>query len=338
MLWLSLRQFRAQMLTGLAIAVTGSGLLLYLGLNLRSQHRSVLDHCTPLERCPAELAQFAAEQHNTLLFLAGALYLVPFLVGMFWGAPLVATELEHGTHRFVWNQGVTRTRWLLGRLIVPAVCTAVLAGALTAAMTWAAAPVDRIADDKFGAILFGARDLAPVGHAMFALALGTLTGSLIRRRLPAMVICAGALLAVQIAVPNFVRPHIIAPETVSRPMTVEAINAARSMGSITGAPRLGGLEVKDAWVSDTSDLLTRTGAPLSSADFDRCYSHAPDTGAQGRFGDIAVCLAKMDLHVDLQYQPNSRYWTFQVVELAGYLLAAGLATAAATWLIRRRVT
>lgn len=121
-------------------------------------------------------------------------------------------------------------------------------------------------------------------------------------------------------------------------MTVGAINAARSMGSITGAPRLGGLQVHDAWVSSTSDLLTATGAPLSEDRFNRCYSQAPDTGATGTFGDIAVCLAKLDLHVDIAYQPNSRYWTFQIAELLAYLLAAGLATADAAWIIRRRIT
>ena len=39
--------------------------------------------------------------------------IAPAVIGMFWGAPLVARELEAGTHRLVWNQSVTRTRWLL---------------------------------------------------------------------------------------------------------------------------------------------------------------------------------------------------------------------------------
>ena len=34
------------------------------------------------------------------------------MIGAFWGAPMVARELETGTHRLVWNQSVTRTRWL----------------------------------------------------------------------------------------------------------------------------------------------------------------------------------------------------------------------------------
>ena len=40
----------------------------------------------------------------------------PALIGVFWGAPLVARELEAGTHRLVWTQSVTRTRWLATKL------------------------------------------------------------------------------------------------------------------------------------------------------------------------------------------------------------------------------
>ena len=40
----------------------------------------------------------------------------PALIGMFWGAPLVARELETGTFRLAWTQSVTRTRWLAVKL------------------------------------------------------------------------------------------------------------------------------------------------------------------------------------------------------------------------------
>ena len=41
---------------------------------------------------------------------------VPALLGIFWGAPLVARELETGTYRLAWTQGVTRKRWLAAKL------------------------------------------------------------------------------------------------------------------------------------------------------------------------------------------------------------------------------
>jgi hypothetical protein len=45
-------------------------------------------------------------------FLVIATLAAPLLVGMFWGAPLVAAELDTGTARFAWMQSVTRERWL----------------------------------------------------------------------------------------------------------------------------------------------------------------------------------------------------------------------------------
>ena len=47
---------------------------------------------------------------------------VPVLVGLFWGAPLVAAELETGTSQFAWMQSITRRRWLtvkVGWLLSP---------------------------------------------------------------------------------------------------------------------------------------------------------------------------------------------------------------------------
>ena len=38
--------------------------------------------------------------------------IVPAVLGMLWGAPLVAHELEARTSDFGWTQSVTRTRWL----------------------------------------------------------------------------------------------------------------------------------------------------------------------------------------------------------------------------------
>lgn len=64
----------------------------------------------------------------------------------------------------------------------------------------------------------------------------------------------------------------------------------------------------------------------------------PAPGAEGTFGDIAVCLARLNLHIDLQYQPNSRYCTFQTVEQFADLVASGLAVAASAWTLRRRIT
>lgn len=76
---------------------------------------------------------------------------------------------------------------------------------------------------------------------------------------------------------------------------------------------------------------------MPTEDFNRCFSEAPKTGPAGRFGDIAVCLSKLDLHVDLTYQPNDRYWTFQWLEAGGYLLVSAILYLLAAARLRRSV-
>jgi hypothetical protein len=51
-----------------------------------------------------------------------------------------------------------------------------------------------------------------------------------------------------------------------------------------------------------------------------------------------VCLAELDLHVDVLYHPSSRYWAFQWLETAIYLALSGILTAFGVWRIRRRVS
>ncbi|MEU6075420.1 ABC transporter permease subunit [Micromonospora sp. NPDC047074] len=322
MIRMSLRQFRGQALVGAILLVVAAGYLVRLGGDIRAV------------RDPAQLP---GQYGQTMLFLAAGFGLVPALIGAFWGAPLVARELETGTHRLVWSQSVPRRRWLAVKLAVLGLAGVAVAGTLSALLTWAAAPVDEAAGDRFTAILFGARGVAPIGYAVFGLTLGAVTGLLVRRTLPAMAIVFLALIAVQFAVPNLLRPHYLPAERVTVPMSADAINQARSLGSITGGPAVGGLEIPDAWVTDTSRLLTADGRQLSEAAFDGCFHDAPRTGAAGTFGDTAVCLGELDLHVDLAYQPNRRFWPFQWFELALYLGVGALLAGVGLWRVQRRV-
>ncbi|AVT28711.1 transmembrane transport protein [Plantactinospora sp. BC1] len=337
MIWMSWRQFRAQALVGAAALVVLAGYLLWLGTRIRDSRDGYLDRCRPHGDCAQAMGQFVAEHQNTLLILAGLLGLLPGILGMFWGAPLVARELDAGTHRLVWNQSISRRRWLLTRLLVVGLAGATMVGLVSLLLTWAASPVDAVADDRFSTVVFGARNIAPIGYALFAVTLGTVLGLLARRTLPAMALTIGVFAVVQFGMPNLVRPYLMEPVDVTRPMTAEAINEARGLGSISGAAVVRGLTVPDAWVTRTSELRTADGRTLDAARFDDCLMRPPRTGATGTFGDSARCLGELDLHVDLSYQPNHRYWPFQWLESAIYLALSALLTVFGLWRIQRRV-
>ncbi|MFC4147564.1 ABC transporter permease subunit [Micromonospora mangrovi] len=335
MTWLSWRQFRAQALVGVAALAVLAGYLLHLGVGIRDAEQTYRARCRAGGDCARALAEFQAGHQNTLLLLAALLALVPALIGVFWGAPLVARELEAGTHRLVWNQSVTRRRWLTVKLLVVGVAGAAATGLASLLLTWAAGPVDRVADDRFSTLVFGARNVAPVAYGVLAVTLGVVVGLLVRRTVPAMALTVLAFAVVQFVLPNLVRPHLMPPVTVDRPMTAEAINEARGLGDITGAPVVKGLTVPHAWVSDVSELRTADGRPLATDRFDHCFLDPPRTGATGTFGDTAQCLGALDLHVRMSYQPNERYWAFQWRESALCLAISALLAAFGLWRIRR---
>ena len=70
-----------------------------------------LAHPTNLAVCANTANQFADIPSFTPLVVA--LRLFPLVIGTFVGAPMVAREMESGTYRFAWTQGVGRTRLLL---------------------------------------------------------------------------------------------------------------------------------------------------------------------------------------------------------------------------------
>ncbi|ASW56203.1 ABC transporter permease subunit [Plantactinospora sp. KBS50] len=324
MMWLSWRQFRVPALVGLA-ALTGFAVyLVVLGIDIHDSYDAYRARCQSLGDCEALMSQFRSEYENTLLFIAAGFGLIPAVVGAFWGAPLVAREIETGTHRLVWNQSVTRRRWLAVKVLVVGTASAAVASVASALLTWAAGPVDLVADHRFSTIMFGARNIAPVAYTVFGFALVTIVGLLLRRTVPAIALTMLAVIVVQFAMPNLVRPHYLPPERLSLDMTTEAINQARGLGSLTGGAVVKGLNVPDAWVTDVSELQTADGQPLPEAVFDDCFYDAPPTGATGTFGDLAVCLGNLDLHVDITYQPHHRYWPFQLIETALYLALSAL--------------
>src|SRR5579859_6652911 len=51
-------------------------------------------------------------QFRPLLGVTVFVLILPILLGVLVGAPLVARELEQGTHRLLWLQSITRVRWL----------------------------------------------------------------------------------------------------------------------------------------------------------------------------------------------------------------------------------
>ena len=345
MIWLTWRQMRVATLSvfgalamaAVVLAVTGPQLADLVG----DAGESFFD-------------RLSADKVKTFVFTAGTalVYAVPAVVGVFWGAPMVARELEAGTHRLVWNQSITRTRWLATKLGLAALAAAA-AGAIGLALTWWSGPIDDaiasgLDSNGFAAVprlwpdLFGARGVVPIAMAVLALAVGVTAGLVIRRAVPAMAATLVAVVAVQVLTPMFLQEHLLPAESTTTPITAENLRGLM----ISGEPGSEPLEVLElqvgvdrpgAWITDNVTLdpsgavaetlpawVEKCGGPLGreSEVQEACFARLADEGYRQR----------------VDYFPASRFWPMQWVESGILLAAAGLLAGFCFWRIRRDFT
>ena len=183
MTWLAWRQFRTQAVAGLVLLSAVAITLAVTRSGLASSFQIAL-HCKGAQACDSASSAFSAK--DTLLrSIANALALaVPALIGVFWGAPLIARELETGSFRLAWTQSVTRSRWMLVKLGVVGTASMLAAGLFSLAVTWWSSMGDRLQNSPFQE--YDQRGIVLIGYAAFAFALGVALGVILRRTLPAM--------------------------------------------------------------------------------------------------------------------------------------------------------
>lgn len=325
MIWLTWRQFRTQATVVFAAVAALAALLAATGPQLADLYDSA----------DGDLLSRISSADQSLYYVGWAIVLaVPALIGLFWGAPLIARELEDGTHRLAWNQTVTRTRWLATKLALAGLATMAVAGLASLAVTWWSSPIDQAvgsggadSSDSFfpriDPMVFGARGVVPIGYAAFAFILGVTLGVLFRRTLPAMVTTLAVFAAVQIAMPLWIRPHLAASVQVTLPFT-QAEPTSIGVDSVRevdfGRP--------GAWVL-SQQSVDASGHPAAlPASFADCTS----------FSDCVGVLVKSGYQQQVIYQPASNFWALQWAETGIHLgLALGLAGFCAWW-IRRRLT
>ncbi len=179
--------------------------------------------------------------------------------------------------------------------------------ALSLMYTWWADPIGRaighggttssiLFTGPFGLALFATHGIAPLGYAAFAFTLGTATGALIRRAVPAMAVTLAIFAAVQVAVPLWVRPHLLPPNrtVVSGPSFFQA--AAMSVGTLTATTVPG---QPGAWIV-SSGAINASGQPVSTIPV-ACLPGSPVKGKPT--SDLGACMASRGIREAITYQP-----------------------------------
>jgi ABC-type transport system involved in multi-copper enzyme maturation permease subunit len=349
MTWLTFRQFRAQAITALAAIAVLAAAYGYTGPRLADLYnKSALRGCGNGPHCLSLATTFLkaikADQLYPALYFAGILILVilPAVIGAFWGAPLVARELEAGTYRLAWNQDVTRTRWMAVKLGLVGLAAIATSGLISLLFSWWAWPInaaggfpDNLSQfTRMTPLMFIAQGVVPAAWAALAFVIGVVMGILVRRTIAAMAIPIVVVVLLQFLWPNFIRSHLLPPARATAPVTLEALNSmlVSNSGRVAVAVNQPGTrQLPGAWV-----LSSYTVTPA-----DKTF-YLPGTPssvcAKGSPAQCDAWIAGHHLTQVVEYQPASNFWPLQWIETAVLLIFAAGLGGVAIWRTRRLLT
>jgi hypothetical protein len=321
MTWLVWRQYRAQGAITVALLAAAAAVILADGLQIASHWDSILVTCAGNSTCLHQ-ASLVNGVVGDLPYLS---LVVPVVLGLLWGAPLVAHELETRTSEFAWTQSVTRTRWLTVKAGWLLLAAAACAGVITALTTWWSGPNNAQFASAFEPGHFDTQGIVPIGYAVFAMALGIAAGTVARRTLPAIAVVLGGFIGLRLVISDILRPHYVAEVTTYYNLTGSFTPPRAAWVLVQGAVSKTGQVVPTGWgglypalPASCRHLLPGTPGAKSDASLNRVFSCMQAHGWRG----LAT------------YQPAGRYWPFQGIETGIYVLLA-VALIAVTFVIVR---
>jgi len=319
MIWVSWRQQRMEALLGGAVIAALTTLLALTGRHIAGAYgHAHLAGCSLGRPQPAScgdsVLHFSARFSN-LVNLTNWFNMVPLLIGILVAAPIVL-EFEHGTHRLVWTQTITRRRWLSTRLALALGVAGAAGLGFSLLMTWWRGPFDHLGG-RFDTSAFDFEGTVPIAYTVFAVSVVLAVGTILRRTLPAIVIGLVSFLVLRLGIEGWVRyQHYLAPLHKTWPV---------------GAPAPAG----EAAGYINSNGLTVTGSPAAAKRmFNSC--RVTDTGPRQLQG-VSGCLRHHHVLQYAIYQPAGRFWTFQGIETGIFAALSLILLGLTVWWVNHRL-
>ncbi len=322
------RQHRGEAaVTALVVGLLGAYLLI-TGIQMQAVQAS-------FQAQRAQAAQMTESMQSFLslgMLTKYPLMVLPAVVGVFVGAPLLAREIDDRTHLFAWAQSVTRRRWFLYKVALLSGGTLASAAILAGLASWWHPPLDGLFDAGRW-IFFDAIGVVPVAYALFAFALGVALGTLLGRIVPAMFITVVLFAATRAGV-SLLRPWLLPP-------VVKELSFYQTFPP-------GALRMNLHWV-DAANHETSAGR-ISQLLGQLLQRGLPDQGAQviGQPKPPASESITLAHHVDQYmrahgfhylavFQPDDRFWTFQWIEAGIFFALALILFAFSAWWLQTRL-
>ncbi len=207
MLWVTWRQHRGLLITIAAVFCAVADGMLVTGLRIHHDY-ALLTACHPAASaaCQGLSSFFNSTDWHEGEFLHVAVQAAPVLVAMFAGQPVVARELETGTYRYAWTQGIGRVRWTVAKLALLGSALTIMAFVISQLLAWFFAPfmtTEQLTD--LTPTVFGTSGLSYAAWTLVAFCLGAFLGTLLRRILPAMAATLGLYVPLAAATWFFLR-------------------------------------------------------------------------------------------------------------------------------------
>jgi hypothetical protein len=210
MLWVTWRQHRATLISVPAVFAAAGVFLWLMGLHIHEAWATV----TACHQSTSNACQSLASSFNSTDWPIGngmdiLMSLTPPLIGAFAGGSLLARELETGTYRYAWTQGIGRGRWTIAHLAIIAVVVTVAAGVLSLVFSWFFTPFLSQQDTltPLSEAVFDTRWVAFAAWTLLAFTIGALAGMLLRRTLPAMAVTLGVYVGLRLLTWLVLRNH-----------------------------------------------------------------------------------------------------------------------------------
>jgi hypothetical protein len=317
MIWLTWRQHRYEALVALILLVIVLFVLVGSGLNIIDVAKD------------PEQALFGPLIDSYIQSIFVPFNLLPLILGMFVGAPLVARELEEGTYRLVWTQRATPFQWLRTKLALLSAATLLAFGIVFVALIWWNRPVNEMLGPWR---TFEAQGPVILAYAFLGLALGVAVGAVVGKTIPAMALTIPLYLLIREGV-RWLRPEYLPP--------------LKSIWDFGGDdPRLWDWVLSSRYIGPTGQLFSietrfaAVGKGRSPTLVIEPCGHIVEQArvmTQEVLKALHTCYHDNGIVVEQTFQPLNRFWLFQGIETILLItLSAGL-IALAFWWVRRRI-
>lgn len=215
LLALKINRFEVVAVTAAALVLAGAALYVTYEMSRTGATRACMEQLLKslddddVSACARSIMRWSNVANGEGGKVLGAMFGGPFIIGAVLGVLIVGRQIEERTATIAWALSGSRRRWLAGALWPPLLLTLLLGVLLAAASAV-------LGDSKQGLpIWFTSFDDAlfagpPVmAHLLLGLAIGLITGAVVGRTLPALIVAVVAVGIVAAAALSF--------QTVSKP-------------------------------------------------------------------------------------------------------------------------